>query len=215
MTTTNAAFDALGPNRRVPVAVTEYNLASFQELDNAQLMTRAANALFMADMIGQMAANGVSIANQWNLANGRAGNGTDYGLIDAGTQRRSPQYFALKMWSGLRGTLIPATSTLDGAKVLSSYAVKGADGSVSVLLINKTAKPIATRVQLVGITGVMHTTADVLAGESLEATEMAYNGLTNPADDLSDVPPQKLGDATGFLDHTVPPFSVTLLRFTR
>ena len=50
--------------------------------DDEQLMTQAVNAFYLAETIGQMAANGVTIANQWNLANGRGANGTDYGLID-------------------------------------------------------------------------------------------------------------------------------------
>jgi hypothetical protein len=96
---TIAAFDKLGAKRRIPIAVTEYNMAAFQDLDNAQLMTRAVNALFMADMVGQMAFHGAAMANQWNLANGKAGNGTDYGLIDSQTGNRAPQYYALKLWT--------------------------------------------------------------------------------------------------------------------
>ena len=54
----------------VPIAVTEHNLVAFQDGDDEQLMTMAVNAFYLAETIGQMAANGVSIANQWNLANG-------------------------------------------------------------------------------------------------------------------------------------------------
>ena len=34
-------------------------------------MTQAVNAFYLAETIGQMAVNGVTIADQWNFANGR------------------------------------------------------------------------------------------------------------------------------------------------
>ena len=71
--------------------MTEHNLVVFLDGDNEQLMTKAVNAFYLAETIGQMATNGVTIANQWNLANGRGANGTDYGLIDAQTHQRSPR----------------------------------------------------------------------------------------------------------------------------
>ena len=56
----------------VPIAVTEHNLVAFFDGDDERLMTTALNAFYLAETIGQMAANGVTIANQWNMANGRA-----------------------------------------------------------------------------------------------------------------------------------------------
>jgi hypothetical protein len=74
-------------------------MISFQDADNSQLMRRAVNLLFVADTIGQMAVHGVAIANQWDLANGRAANDTDYGLLHADTFEPHPQYYALMLWS--------------------------------------------------------------------------------------------------------------------
>ncbi|MEJ2749040.1 MAG: alpha-L-arabinofuranosidase, partial [Anaerolineae bacterium] len=85
MADAQAAFDAYDNGRFRPIAITEYNLFSFQDMDNEQLMTRSVNMLFLADDIGQMLQNGVSVANQWDLANGYANNGTDYGLLNADT----------------------------------------------------------------------------------------------------------------------------------
>ncbi len=59
----------------MPIAITEHNLVAFIDNDDEQLMTQAVNAFYLAETIGQMAVNGVTIANQWNLANGRAANG--------------------------------------------------------------------------------------------------------------------------------------------
>ncbi|MDZ7632020.1 MAG: hypothetical protein U5K74_11925 [Gemmatimonadaceae bacterium] len=212
LTSTNAAFDRI-LGRRIPIAVTEYNLAAFQDLDNAQLMTRAVNALLIADIIGQLAAGGVSIANQWNLANGRANNGTDYGLIDGETARRAPQYYALKLWSSVGSTLVPLTSPLPDQTTLSAYATRAADGSLSILAINKSGAPIDVRLALQGVTRAMRVSADVMTAESLEAQEVTYNGNANPAIDFSNAPSQALGEATGSFDHTFPKYSLTVLRF--
>ncbi|MEJ2749983.1 MAG: alpha-L-arabinofuranosidase, partial [Anaerolineae bacterium] len=88
-----ASFDQYASGRRVPIAVTEYNLFAVEDKDTGQWMTQAVNMLFMADTIGQMMGNGFAIANQWDLANGQAWNGTDYGLLDADNDARSPQYY--------------------------------------------------------------------------------------------------------------------------
>ena len=98
MADANEAFGDLGNGRIPPIAITEYNLFAVQEQDNRQVMKRAANMLFLADTIGQMLQNGVALANQWNLANGEAGNGTDYGLMHAETFYRYPQYSEKPSW---------------------------------------------------------------------------------------------------------------------
>lgn len=211
---THAALSKSG-ERRIPIAVTEYNLAAFQDLDRDQLMTRAVNALFIADMVGQMALSGVTMANQWNLANGKAGNGTDYGLIDTGTKERSPQYFALKLWTGFGTTLLPTSSPFDAEREVSSYAAKAADGSIRVMVINKTGAPVDARVTLGGTRAPMAVTSDVLSASSLKTKNVSFNGVARPATDFSNAPAKSLGTATGFLDHTFAPFSVTVLRFAK
>jgi alpha-L-arabinofuranosidase len=210
---TFAAMDRLGARRRVPIAVTEYNMAAFQDLDNAQLMTRAANGLFIADMIGQMAFHGASIANQWNLANGRAGNGTDYGLIDASNGKRAPQFYALKLWTSVGNTLLPVTSPLPDATTLSTYATRHADGSYSIMAINKTGAPIDVRIDLAGVTKPMQVSADVLEAESLETTDVLYNERVNAQPDFSNAPSKALGTSNGPFDYSVPKYSVTVIRF--
>ncbi|MEI7768980.1 MAG: alpha-L-arabinofuranosidase [Chloroflexales bacterium] len=212
MDSTNAAFDTLANGRRAPVAVTEYNLAAFQDLDNGQLMTRAANALFIADMIGQMAVNGVTMANQWNLANGKANNGTDYGVIDVDSGKRAPQYYAMRLWSQFGNALLPVESPLPAETTLSVYAGRSADGSISVLAINKTDKPLDARVLIAGAAGARHATANVVAAKNLEATEITFNGVSDPATDFSDAPAKDLGTIDGFLDYTFAPYAITLIR---
>jgi alpha-L-arabinofuranosidase len=211
MDSTNAAFDELAGGRRVPVAVTEYNLVAFQEIDNEQLMTRAANALFVADMVGQMAVNGVTMANQWDLANGKAGNGTDYGLIDVESGARAPQYYAMVLWSRFGNTLLPVDSPLPDTTTLSTYAGRSDDGALTILAINKTGDPINVQLRLGGASGAFRASAATLVADALDSTDITFNGISSPADDLSDAPTKDLGSVNLPLDYTFAPYSITLI----
>ena len=114
-----ASVDANASGCEIPVAITEYNLFSFQDMDNGQLMKQAVNMLFMADTMGQMMVTGVDIANQWDLANGEAGNGTDYGLMRADNYNRNPQYYVFPLWAKFGNTLLPVNNPLSAATRLS------------------------------------------------------------------------------------------------
>ncbi|NTU77970.1 MAG: alpha-L-arabinofuranosidase [Chloroflexales bacterium] len=208
------SFDRYANGRRSPIAVTEYNLTAFQDLDNDQLMRRAVNALFVADTIGQMAEQGVVIANQWNLANGRADNGTDYGLIDAQSGERSPQYYALALWGRFGSEMLPVSSTFPADTTLSVYAGRTADGALTVLAINKTDQPLTASVRAEGADGAFAVSADTLSAGALTDTAVSFNGSANPADDLSDAPAQDLGVMAGPFDYTFGPFSITLLKLS-
>lgn len=210
----NAAFDRHLGGQRVPVAVTEYNLVAFQELDNEQLMRRAVNALFIADMIGQMAEHGVAMANQWDLANGRAENGTDYGMLDAESAERHPQYYGMLAWSGFGEELLPLDSSLPADTTLSAYAGRDATGALTLLAINKTSETITVPVRVAPGGATFRVTADEVRAEALEATAVTWNGVPNPADDLADAPPRELGRFDGVMDYSFAPYSISILRFT-
>lgn len=208
---TNAAFDTyLG--RRIPIAVTEYNLVAFQDLDNDQLMTRAVNALFLADTLGQLATHGVAMANQWDLANGRANNGTDYGMIDMDTGVRAPQYYAMLLWSRFGSQLLPVNSPFAADTTLSVYAGRDEDGNLSLIAINKTDTPQDVRFEWLGASGVWQASVDLFMADTLEATEGTFNNNPDPAFDLADAPAADLGAVEGNLAYTAPPFSISLIR---
>nr|UZM28259.1 hypothetical protein [uncultured bacterium] len=123
--------DALGEG--TPIAVTEYNLVARQDGDTTQSMTRAVNMLYIADTIGQLARAGVSIANQWTLASGTADSGTNYGMVDADSYARFPQFHAVKFWSRAGQVLYPADVSGD---LLNVYPTRHDDGRWTVLMIN-------------------------------------------------------------------------------
>lgn len=195
-----------------PIAVTEHNLFSAQDQDTGQWLTRMVNALFVADTIGQMAVHGVSMANQWALANGRAGNGTEYGLMhEDNGYFRSPQYYAFVLWSRFGGWLLPATANLSPADQLSIYAGRADPRTFSVLAINKTADPITATVRVEG-RRVIGGWADTVAAPSLAAQTATFNGQADPAHDLGDAPSAAVAIVDGAVAHVFPPHSITLIR---
>jgi hypothetical protein len=208
----HAAFDQHAEGRRVPIAITEYNLFAFQDLDNDQLMTQAANALFLADSIGQMAQSGITIANQYNLANGRANNGTDYGMLDADSFARSPQYYVMPLWERFGEQLLPLESRYDSATSLSAYAGRSADGTLSLLVINKTGSPIESTIRFHGVESFGSGSVDQLSSAALDSREVSFNGLSDPADDLSDAASMALEAPSNPLNYSFPAYSVSLIR---
>ncbi len=131
----------------VPIAVTEYNLVAVETRDDDQTMTRAVNALYLADSIGQLARGGVTVANQWNFANGQAANGTDYGLVHADDQTTYPQYDAMAIWGRARSTLLDATVDDETVRV---YPTVDDDGDATVVVVNLGADTIALELDVAG-----------------------------------------------------------------
>ena len=212
MTDVEAAFDQHAGGRRVPIAITEHNLFSFQDNDNSQWMKRAVNMLFMADSIGQMMEHGFAMANQWNLANGLAWNGTDYGLMNVDTFARNPQYYVFPLWADFGSQMLPVTSSYDAATTLSVYAGKIDATTAVVLAINKTGSNQTADIQIDGVGQISGGTASVVQATSLDSQSVTFNGVSDPADDLSDAPPTTITGGSNPLAYTFAPYSVTLLQ---
>lgn len=205
------AFATYAQGRQVPIAVSEYNLVAVQDRDTQRYMTQAVNALFLADTIGQMATHGISIANQWDLANGTAKNGTDYGLLNAETFARAPQYYVYPLWARFGKALLPVESRYDAAQTLSVYAGRSNPDTLTLLAINKTDVAITTTI---GIAGDRHATggsADVASAKSLDATTMVFNGVDDPPDALDSVAPATLPISGERFTYAFAPYSITLL----
>lgn len=207
-----AAFAQYVNGRQIPIAITEHNLVSVQETDGGQWMTRVVNMLFMADSIGQMMQKGIVAANQWDLANGRSGNGTDYGLIDTETYALSPQYYAFPIWSRFGTQMLPVVSTYAADTTLSVYAGKLDDDTISLLAINKTDEDINANIQIDGVSGLISGTVDIAQADSLDAQLIQFNGVQHPSDILSTAPSLSLTDLAFPFSYTFPPYSVVLLR---
>ena len=210
------SFSTYAGGRTIPISVLEYNLITEPELDTEQLMTRAVNALFNADTIGQMIQNGVTMANQWSLANNIEPNGTDYSLMqkDNGWYR-SPQYYLYPLWTRFGSQMLGVVSSLDAATQLSVYGGRVDEETVSLMAINKTSAPISTEISIRDSEG-MHTitggTIEQMQAGSLATQSITYNQVENPSDDLSNALPQSLEGIGRQVSYTFPPNSITLLR---
>ncbi len=208
------AFNTYAAGRQAPIVVTEFNLVSVQDQDNNQLMTRLVNALFLADSIGQAARHGVPILAQWDLANGRAWNGTEYGLMhEDNGYYRAPQYYVYPLWARFGDRMIPATSTLSEATQLSVYAGWVDANTLSLLAINKTDSPITATILINGFGPVKGGRVWKVEGNNLWAQSVTYNGSSNPSDTLSEAP-ETFVVSTSTVSRVLPPYSVHLLHLT-
>ena len=194
------------------LTVTEYNMFAFDSGDSGQWMTRNVNMLFMADTIGQMITNEFDIATQWDLANGAGDNGTDYGLMNADTYARAPQYYAFPLWSKFGDTMLPLNNPLSAATQLSVYAGRVDGDTISVLAINKTGNSIDANIQIDGFSNISGGTADTAQGNTLETQSVTYNGKANPNDDLSNAPSTTIGASANPFVYSFPKYSITFLR---
>ncbi len=204
------------PDRSVPVAITEYNMFAFSDGDTKGQMSKAISAFYLADSIGQMATHGVSIANQWNLLNGANSSGTgDYGVVDADTLAPKPQFYALAMWSRFGDRLLPIDVGFDEGSTLSAYAGRRTDGTVTVIVLNKTSDPIAADLQLAGATTGFDARADVMTATSMDAGGVSFNGKVSTDTNLDATPGAALGLVTnGALHMSFSPSSITLVTLT-
>ena len=209
------AFATHADGRDIPLWVTEYNLTSVWEYDDDQLMTRAVNALFIADTIGQMIQHGAVVGNQWLLNGNTQANLSDYGLIRQ-DNARSPQYFAYPLWAKFGAQMLPTTNSADAATQLSVYGGRVNANTISLLAINKTAIGINTTFTLndggqpVVVTGG---SADVVQAISLQDQTVLFNNVPDPNDDLSNAPSLPLGSSGTSPTYVLLPYSITLLRF--
>lgn len=194
------------------IAVTEHNAIAFLDADDEALMTTARNAFYLASTIGELALNRVTLANQWNLANGRAENGSDYGLVDVQTLQRSPAYYAMVLWSRAGDELVAMSATPD-LRALRVYATRAGDGSVALLVLNPSSAGVGATVDVEPATRGASVSVDVVVADSLSSTAVTFNGSATPSRGLTE-PGQVLEvDEDGELRHEFPAHSMTLLRW--
>ncbi len=191
-----------------PIAVTEYNVAANQDEDSDAVMAGQLGAIYVALSIGEMAEADVGIANHWNLANGQADNGTDYGMIDVESGRRNPAYYALALWSRFGEELVDVDVELGSESgVAGVFAGRRTDGTATLMLVNASETPEVITIDPGGAASV---TADVVTAPSLTSPEVAYNGSVDPSTSL-DEPSQQLGIVEDQLLYELAGASIALL----
>ena len=204
------------PGRTVPIAVTEFNLVSGVYGDEDGTMAEAVNVFYTADSLGQMALHGVSMANHWVLVNGVTESGSDYGIIDLVAGNVNPPYFALALWSRMGDELLPVDVGYDEQAELSAYAGRASDGTITLLVLNKTSEPIEASVEFVGASTSYDGGVDVASANSMDAQDMLFNGSGDTTAALAaDGPATSIGPiGAGSTPMRFDPVSMTLVTLT-
>lgn len=213
---TRFALNEHASGRDLPVVVNEYGLIPpYGRDDPRNYMNKQVAALFHADAIGQMLTSGVAMAANWALMNGKSDPyGNEFGLMRAdGSNFRQPKYYVYPLWARFGTTLLPLESSADPEDEVSAYAGRLADGTLTVLVINKHRAGATVTLTFDGVTALGAGQMDVLSADALDAADAVFNGVRDPADDLSDAPSTAIPAPGGNrLVLELAPISVTLIR---
>ena len=143
----------------IEILVTENNSVS---TNPGKQSTSLVNALYLADSTGNLMQTEINGLIWWDFHNGQSSsynnstslygwrNYGDYG-VESGSHDKYPTFYVSKLLAQFaRGgdTVVKATSS---STLLSAYAVKRRDGTLSLLVINKS--PTATQSATIALTG--------------------------------------------------------------
>ena len=201
-------------SRRLPLYVTEWNWGAGDQNTSARKLS---NALGCADIVGMFLRTGVAGHTHFCLQKIDRG----WGVLAMKNDSRpadqpSPTYFALALAAKLHGRILDVVSDADAKNVLSVYGAQTRDGTVRVLLINKSADPIDAGLSLAGegltgtTSGAQVETLQGLDGD-IEDEDVVFNGVKSPDPARDDLPKPKVEPARS--TWSLPPYSITLISF--
>lgn len=173
-------------------------------------------ALWAADSMGRYADQGVGAIFHFIFKAEHGGSlKFGYTLIDANNDPR-PEYYAIWLMANHFGDRVVATTTSAITQVASHAAIRAADGSLRVMLVNKSTSPKAVRLQLPDFKPVRASQYNVV-GKTMQGTDVAINGvqLTQSNVTLGDAAvPSAVAQACADNTFTVPALSVNMVVFT-
>lgn len=200
-------------SRRLPLYVTEWNWGAGDQTTTGRKLS---NALGCADSIGMFLRTGVAGHTHFCLQK----IDRNWGVLAMKSDSRpadqpSPTYFALALAAKLHGRILDVASDADAKNVLSVYGAQTRDGTVRVLLINKSADPIEAGLSLAGEPtgtrpGAHVETLQGVDGD-IEDEDVIFNGVKSPNPARDDLPKPKVEPARG--TWSLPPYSITLISF--
>ena len=201
--------------RDLPLYITEWNWGAGDKCDGAKRMS---NALGTADCIGMFLRTGVAGHQFFCLQKIGRGWGVLAMKQDCRPQNEAaPTYYALCLASKLGGKVLSVKNGADEANVLSAYATRHADGSLQVMLINKSASPVAVTLGFTGYTCQgkrVQTWTLAGAKNSAADTDVVFNGMASPAPSQQELPkPQVASAAAATVTHELKPCSMAVLVF--
>jgi alpha-L-arabinofuranosidase len=213
----DAGFNTYTGGRRIPFLISEYNLTPGTVNDPSRRINGQGNAMVMADSVGAMnGLGGFMGSNNFELYGTAQADGSWFAMLrhDGGVTR-TPLYWAWVLWSRFGATMLPATSTFDAASSVSAYAGRRDGNTITLYVLNKTGSAKTATIAVDGVSGLSREVTDVSAGTSIYDDAPAFNGQTNPNNDLSSAPgaTRNLNGLTSYA-HTFPPYSMSLVQLT-
>lgn len=182
--------------------------------------TSLVNGLFLADSLGQAIQTEFNAVLWWDLRNSQeTGNNNDpslygwrqygdYGIVDsadpAGPANRYPTYYVAKLLKYFaRGgdRIVRATSDYG---LLSIYAAKRTDGSLTLLAVNKSSSNAQNAT--ISLTGYAPDAGAVVYSYGIPQDEAARTGIGS-----ADVIQTTLANAAATFSYTFPAYSATVL----
>jgi hypothetical protein len=197
-----------------PVYITEWAAHA----DNpGGIKTTMALALASADIIGAFAKSGVAGHCWFGDMHHYLGWSFLYGPGEPKPlDTPLPCYYILPLWTKMGNQVLSLASTADSANVLSAYSHKKKNGSVQVMLINKSAS-LSVDVKFNGYDPAGKTVSVYElkgSGGGVWDTSIVYNGSPNPNASVADLPaPASAVYASAAYTRTLAPYSITVLDF--
>ena len=196
-------------SRDLPIAISEISIGNGIASDSSQTQNMF-TVLETLDVIGAFASSGLR-SFQWFDAN--AAGPSDFWMVTTSTTR--PIYHAFVAWSKMGNQVLDVTSSVNPHDV-AAYATKKADGSVQVLLINKTDSSHDVALTFNGFAAAgkalqVFTAAPANGGDDT-ATSVTYNGATDPLPHVLPAPASST-NADASPRYTLPAFALAVLNF--
>jgi hypothetical protein len=164
----------------LPIALTEFNMVNGDPPPTIQLL----NAIFVAEVLGEMIKAGYKNSNIWDLKNGLDGKlQGDHGLLAYGDSRilegtPRPTYYTYALYSRAFGdTLVSADSSDPTVKV---YASRFSGGELGFVIVNENEQNRTAVFDLTGFKPQGKLMGWILTGKGLNDFQVSWNGEMGP-----------------------------------
>lgn len=195
-------------SRNLPIAISEISIGNGIASDGGQTQNMF-TVLETLDTVASFAASGLR-SFQWFDAN--ASGPSDFWMITPKAAR--PIFYAFAAWSRM-GRDVLATTSDARPHDFAVYATKRDDGSVQVLLINKTNGPHDVTLSFEGGSpagkSMTTTTVEPATAASDASKSIVFDGATDPLPSALPAPKTATADASPKV--TVPAYSASVITF--
>jgi hypothetical protein len=206
--------DYAGPNgTNIELVCTENNSVSSAP---GKQSVSLVNGLFKADSLAQLMQTEFNGLFWWDLRNGQETDGNlaptlygwrqygDYGVVDSGFVNLYPTYYTSKLMQDFVHSGDTVISAASDYSVLSTYAVRRQNGSLTLLTINK--DPMNTLTGQVAVAGFTPASGGTVYSYGIPQDNAAETSIGSP-----DIAQTNLSGVGTNFTYAFPPYSATVL----